>query len=196
MEVRRVALADEAQVPGLVLVSGLRIDGHGMVPARGAPGTVFPVVGVDGVRDDEAVAPGVVVQPLAALRAAESVAEHLAVRRPVGGEHVHGRPELVLAVPRERALRRRLAEPRVRLRCPPREHPALRAEPAERRLDPPGHALEPHRVEHVVKRPRGVLAQAIACAVALCLRIAATDRGCRRDPSARSPGAALRSASD
>ena len=167
VKLRGRVLADEAQVPGLVLVAGLGIDGHGVVPARGAARAVLPVVGIDGVGQHEAEGPRGVVEPASAGRAAEAVAEDGAGGGPVRGEHVDRRAQLVLAVAGQGALRGGLAEAAAGLGGPAVEDPALGAEAAERRLDAAGYAGGLHGVEHGAQGDGGVAAQACVGAVAL-----------------------------
>src|ERR1700687_2180643 len=117
------------------------------------------------IRHDEAEAPGVFVEPLAAACAAKAVAENALSRActlvgPVAGEQVDRRPELMLAVSGKRALGSRLAEAVAGLVGPAREHPALRGEAPVRRLDAPLDSLASHLVEHPAKRRRGVAAKA------------------------------------
>src|SRR5260370_30574268 len=112
--------AEEPQMPRLVLVARLRIDGGRMVRASNASGSVLTIVRVNRIRDNEPEAPCMVVDPLAAARATESVAENplaglCALVGPFLREHVERRAELVLAVSREGALLGGLAEAPSRL---------------------------------------------------------------------------------
>src|SRR5260370_20297924 len=140
-------------MPGLVLVAGLGIDGGGMVGASNASGSVLTIVWMNRVRDNEPETPCIVVDPLAAARATESIAENpLAGPRALVGpflrEHVERRAELVLAVSREGALLGGLAEAPSRLLGHGCKDPAFRPETAERELNVSLQAVGPHRVEH------------------------------------------------
>lgn len=130
--------------------------GRGGPSVRGSATPLFNRRG-NRVRNDEAEAPCLVVEPLAPARATEAVAEDAQpVPRsrlgPFDGEEVHRRSELVLAVAGQRALRGGLAETSVRLARPAREHPALRAETAKSRLHAPFDPIESHLLEHVCQR--------------------------------------------
>ncbi len=72
----------------------------------------------------------------------------------------------MLAVARQSALGRRLAEASVRLGRPPVEHPALRPEAAKGRLDTAHEPVGTHALEHVSQGNRGITTEAVASSVA------------------------------
>src|SRR5258708_10251146 len=153
-------------MPRLVLVTRLRIDRYGSIRARGAARTVLSIVRMDRIGQTEADPPSLRVEPVAAAGTAEAVAEDALARArtlvgPVARKQVDRRPQLMLAMPGESALRGRLAESVACLVGPAREYPALRAEAPVRRLGSPLDPLSAHLIEHPVQLGRRVAAKAI-----------------------------------